>query len=254
MLMSPFTKNAPKIQEARSDSDRPPRVPTARTIATGPEMEKRNATRALAAYTAPKSATAARNVERAVPGGRPGCSIMCGESIRIAPSPCRLNRSMRSLEAESQGETCREDHVSRSAMVVRSVLRRPGKRRGAGPGRETLRAHRGPGGEGRRLGADAARARREDARHGESDVAGFRHGSWLGRRPQHHRCRQARCPGAGCGVQRGHGQALAGYRGERRRVRQGAVRPGRYVCGRYFPGDGAGDLSADGKSQQADAE
>jgi len=54
--MSPLTKNAPKIHDARSDSDRPPRVPTARMIATGPDAAKMKATSALAAYRPPKSA------------------------------------------------------------------------------------------------------------------------------------------------------------------------------------------------------
>ena len=49
MLISPFTKNAPKIHDARSDAVRPPRVPTARMIATGPDAAKMNPTSALTA-------------------------------------------------------------------------------------------------------------------------------------------------------------------------------------------------------------
>ena len=47
MLMSPFTKNEPKIQDERSDAVSPPCVPTARTIATGPDAAKMNPTSAL---------------------------------------------------------------------------------------------------------------------------------------------------------------------------------------------------------------
>ncbi len=47
MLISPFKKNAPKIQEDKSEGASPPRVPTARMIATGPEAAKMNATTAL---------------------------------------------------------------------------------------------------------------------------------------------------------------------------------------------------------------
>ena len=56
MLINPLIKKAAKIQEAMSDSDIPPRAPTARMMATGPLAANRNATRALAAYVAPKSA------------------------------------------------------------------------------------------------------------------------------------------------------------------------------------------------------
>ena len=49
MLMSPLTKNEPKIHEARSDSARPPWAPTARTIATGPLAAKMKPTSAFAA-------------------------------------------------------------------------------------------------------------------------------------------------------------------------------------------------------------
>ncbi len=47
MLISPFRKNAPKIHEDRSEGVSPPRAPTARMIATGPEAAKMNATTAL---------------------------------------------------------------------------------------------------------------------------------------------------------------------------------------------------------------
>src|SRR6267378_1669904 len=60
MLISPFTKNAPKIHEDRSEGVSPPRVPTARMIATGPEAAKMNATRPLTKYTPPKSARTRR--------------------------------------------------------------------------------------------------------------------------------------------------------------------------------------------------
>src|SRR6266446_6577239 len=60
MLISPFTKNAPNIHEDKSDGASPPRVPTARMIATGPEAAKMNATRPLTTYTPPKSARTRR--------------------------------------------------------------------------------------------------------------------------------------------------------------------------------------------------
>src|SRR6059036_1797296 len=60
MLISPFTKNAPNIHEDKSDGASPPRVPTARMIATGPEAAKMNATRPLTKYTPPKSARTPR--------------------------------------------------------------------------------------------------------------------------------------------------------------------------------------------------
>jgi len=48
MLSSPFRKKLPNSQEARSDSDSPPRAPTARMMATGPLAANRNATMAFA--------------------------------------------------------------------------------------------------------------------------------------------------------------------------------------------------------------
>jgi hypothetical protein len=57
MLISPLTKKAPKSQEDRSAALRPPRVPTVRMMATGPEAAKMNATSALTAYAPPKSET-----------------------------------------------------------------------------------------------------------------------------------------------------------------------------------------------------
>ncbi len=69
MLISPLTKKAPKSHEDRSDALRPPRVPTARTMATGPEAAKTNATSALTAWTPPKSATTSRS-EGGLSGGR----------------------------------------------------------------------------------------------------------------------------------------------------------------------------------------
>ena len=70
MLINPLREKAANSQEAMSDSDRPPRAPTARMIATGPLAANRNATSALAAYVPPKSASARRG-----PGnGRTGFS------------------------------------------------------------------------------------------------------------------------------------------------------------------------------------
>jgi hypothetical protein len=49
MVMRLLRKNPPKIQEAMSDSERPPRAPVARMMATGPLAANRKATTALAA-------------------------------------------------------------------------------------------------------------------------------------------------------------------------------------------------------------
>ena len=48
------------------------------------------------------------------------------------------------------------------------------------------------GGQGRRLGANVAGARRQDARHGQGDAAGLRHGPRVGRWPHGDHRRQAR--------------------------------------------------------------
>src|SRR3989304_2078557 len=60
MLISPLRKTEPKIHDDMSEAVSPPRVPTARTIATGPEAAKMNATIALTRYTPPKSASTCR--------------------------------------------------------------------------------------------------------------------------------------------------------------------------------------------------
>ena len=49
MLMRPLTKNAPKIHDERSEGVSPPRVPTARMIATGPEAANTKPMKPLAA-------------------------------------------------------------------------------------------------------------------------------------------------------------------------------------------------------------
>ena len=49
MLISPLMKNEPKIHDDRSAALSPPRVPTARMIATGPEAANTNAMNALVA-------------------------------------------------------------------------------------------------------------------------------------------------------------------------------------------------------------
>ena len=75
---------------------------------------------------------------------------------------------------------------------------------------EPVRAPRRPARQGRRLGADAAGARRQDARHGEGHAERLPHGSRVGRRPhRHHRC-QARRDGDGRRVQPRHGGAVEG--------------------------------------------
>jgi hypothetical protein len=57
MLINPLTKNALKSHEAISDGLKPPRVPMARTMATGPEAANVNATTALAPWKPLKSET-----------------------------------------------------------------------------------------------------------------------------------------------------------------------------------------------------
>ena len=47
MLIRPLTKNAPKIHDARSAALSPPRVPTARMMASGPDAAKMNPTSAF---------------------------------------------------------------------------------------------------------------------------------------------------------------------------------------------------------------
>ena len=109
------------------------------------------------------------------------------------------------------------DH-SLTPDVVAGLLRR---RRGAGLAfvfalwaasafgqtRPSVRARGRPGRQGRGVGADAAGAGREDARHGEGDRRRLRDGPRLGRRPQRHRRRQARGPSRRRRVQPRHGGA-----------------------------------------------
>src|SRR5258706_1405387 len=60
MEITLFRQNAAAIHDAMADSESPPCAPMARMIATGPVQEKRNATTAVAAYCAPKSAAICR--------------------------------------------------------------------------------------------------------------------------------------------------------------------------------------------------
>src|SRR5688572_24359920 len=62
MLIRPLRKNEPKSHEAMSDGASPPRVATARTIATGPVAAKMNATTPLTACSRPRSANACRKI------------------------------------------------------------------------------------------------------------------------------------------------------------------------------------------------
>src|SRR3954469_7863844 len=78
--MSVFRQNALKIHEAMSDSERPPRAPTARMIATGPVQAKRKATNAVAAYEVPKSSSTCR---RAMTGRSGRSSSMGPEDSRL---------------------------------------------------------------------------------------------------------------------------------------------------------------------------
>ena len=79
------------------------------------------------------------------------------------------------------------------------------------------------GRKGRRLGADVAGARRENARHGQGDAAGLRHGPRVRRWPHGHRRRQARRDGDGHRVQPRHGRAVEEECREGRRQRTKAT-------------------------------
>ena len=87
---------------------------------------------------------------------------------------------------------------------------------------EALRAAGRPGRQGRGLGADAAGARRQDARHGEAHAAGLRHRSRLRRRPHGHHRRQARRARPRHRVQPRHGRAVEE---QRRRPPASPTRP-----------------------------
>jgi hypothetical protein len=60
IVIQPLMKKTPKIHDASSASDRPPRVPTARMIANGAVAENTHPIKPLAAYVGPKSASTCR--------------------------------------------------------------------------------------------------------------------------------------------------------------------------------------------------
>ena len=55
MVKKPLRKNEPKIQDVMSASDKPPRAPVLRMMATGPVQANKKPTTAFRAYTPPKS-------------------------------------------------------------------------------------------------------------------------------------------------------------------------------------------------------
>ncbi len=117
-----------------------------------------------------------------------------------------------------------------------------GRRRGRAAA--SGRTHRRSGRQGRRVGADVSGDGREDARPGQGHAAGLRGRSRVGRRPDDHRRREAGRSGARRRVQRRPRGVLAPPRARGGRRRQGDVRSGRHVRGRYFEGDGSCALSA----------
>ena len=113
---------------------------------------------------------------------------------------------------------------------------------GARPSAGRIRPAGRSGRQGRRLGADAARARRSDARSGEGHAAGLRDGPRLGRRPQRDcRC-QARRRGDGRRIQPEHGAAVEEECRRGGCGRQGDLRRRRHVQGRHLQGVGDGAL------------
>ena len=117
-----------------------------------------------------------------------------------------------------------------------------------------LRADSGSGRQRRRVGADASRAGREDARHGAGDAAGHRHGSRIGRRPQHHRRGEARRAGDRRRVQSRDGGALAPQGAGSRRRRPRHVHRRRHVRSGHLEGHRARALPAAEQPRQAGAE
>src|SRR6202035_588008 len=70
MVIQPLMKKTPKIHDASSASESPPRVPTARMIANGAVAENTQPMKPFAAYVGPKSAS----ISFQPGGGRPGFS------------------------------------------------------------------------------------------------------------------------------------------------------------------------------------
>ena len=102
-------------------------------------------------------------------------------------------------------------------VLALSLVAATGRLRASHAAGQAVRAAGRPGRQGRRLGADTAGARREDARHGEGDAAGLRDGPRLGRRPDGDHRRQARRHRRGHRIQPGHGGAVEEERGGGRR-------------------------------------
>jgi hypothetical protein len=83
---SPLRKKAPKIHDAICASLKPPRDPTARMIATGPEIEKAKATIALTVFSTVRSRTR---------DARSGAGLLIGSGPMSLPSIHRLFRRRR---------------------------------------------------------------------------------------------------------------------------------------------------------------
>ncbi len=86
------------------------------------------------------------------------------------------------------------------------------------------------------MGADAGHARREDARHGQRDVAGLRHRPRIRRRQDRDRGGQARRARARHRVQPGYGRARQAECGEGGRVGQSQLHEGRHLRERLLEG------------------
>ena len=117
-------------------------------------------------------------------------------------------------------------------QVLRDERRRP-----EGPGQDRVPADRRAGRQGRGVGADAAGARREDARHGPRHAQRLRGRPRLRRRPHRDHRGEARREGARHRIQRGHGRAREEERGEGERGRERDVREGRHLRERLLEGD-----------------
>ena len=93
MLISPLTKNALKSHEAISDGLKPPRVPMARTMATGPEAAKVNATTALAPWKPLKSETTWRSDGGRAAGRSRGMAMRAGRPPPRSRPSCPESRA-----------------------------------------------------------------------------------------------------------------------------------------------------------------
>ena len=145
-------------------------------------------------------------------------------------------------------------HIRRTAVALcLSLRRRAALRRRPAP--EAVRAAVRPGRQGRRLGADAAGARRQDARHGEGHAAGLRDGPRAPATAAPSSRRPSAAPRDGRRIQPRHGGALEEERCRRRASPIKAhVREGGPVRDRFLEGDGHHDVPAAPDQREAAAE